>query len=88
MFDLFFEANQIVIAKNLNVSALSYIATFQELLRRQLKLITSSPPIILASGREMNNLPVAAGLTGARSLDTLKVIQSPVSLTKQERRRV
>ena len=35
----------------------------------------------------MNNLPLAAGLAGARRVDPHKVIHSPVSLTKQERRR-
>ena len=35
----------------------------------------------------MDNLPLAAGLAGARRVDPLKVIQSPVSLPKQEHRR-
>jgi hypothetical protein len=35
----------------------------------------------------VNNLLLAAGLAGARRVDPLKVIQSPVSLTKQERKR-
>ena len=35
----------------------------------------------------MNTLPLAAGLAGARKVDSLQVIQSPVSLIKKERRR-
>ena len=35
----------------------------------------------------MNNLPLAAGLADARRVDSLKVIQSQTSVTKQERRR-
>jgi len=38
----------------------------------------------LASDTEMNNLPLAADLAGARRVDPLEVIQSPVSFTKQE----
>ena len=41
----------------------------------------------LATGTELNNLPLAVGLAGARKVDPLKGIQSPVSSTKQERRR-
>ena len=36
LFNLFLEADQFVLAENLHVSALSYIATSRELLRRQL----------------------------------------------------
>jgi len=35
----------------------------------------------------MNNLPLAAGVAGARRIEPLKVIHSPVSLTTQDRRR-
>ena len=83
----FFEANQIVTAENLHASALSDIATSRELLQRQLQLIRSSRSTMLASDREVNNLPLVAGLAGARKLDPLEVIQSPVSLKKQDRRR-
>jgi len=42
----------------------------------------------LFSDRELNNLPFeSAGLAAARRVDPLEVIQSPTSLTKQERRR-
>jgi len=37
LFNLFFEANQIVFAENLHTSAISDIARFRELLRRQLQ---------------------------------------------------
>ena len=63
------------------------IATSRELLRCQLQLITSYRSTTFSSGREVNNLLLAAGLAGARRVDPLKVIQSPVSLTKQERKR-
>jgi len=79
LFTLFLEANQIIIAENLHASAFSDIATSRKLLKRQLQLITSSRSTILASGREVYNLPLAAGLAGARRVDPLKVIQSPVS---------
>ena len=87
LFNLFLEANQIVIAENLDALTFSDIATSRELLKRQLPLITSSSSTTLASDREVNNLPLTAGLEGARRMDPLKVIQSPVSLTRQERRR-
>ena len=41
----------------------------------------------MSFGRELNNLPLSAGLADARRVDPLKVIQSPISLTKQEHRR-
>jgi hypothetical protein len=41
LFNLFLEANQIVIAENLHTLTLSDIATSRELLRRQLQIITS-----------------------------------------------
>ena len=66
LFNLFLEANQIVLAENLHALTISDIALYRDLLRRQLQLITSSCLTILASGTEMNNLPLAAGLTGAR----------------------
>ena len=50
LFNLFFEANQIVVAENLHASAFSDIATLRELLRRQLQLIASSHSSILSSG--------------------------------------
>ena len=87
LFNLFLEANQTIAADNLHALTFSYIATSQELLRRHLQLITSLRSTILASGREVNKLPLATGLAGARRMDLLKVIQSPVSLTKQECRR-
>ena len=82
LFNLFLEANQIVIAENLHALTFSDIATSRELLRHQLHLITSSHSTTLASDSEINNLLLAAGLAGARRVDPLKVIQSPVSLTK------
>jgi len=51
------------------------------------RLFTSSLSTILASGREVNNSPLAAGVAGARRVDPFEVIQSSVSLTKQQRRR-
>ena len=87
LFNLFLEAKQIVIEENLHASTFSDIATSRDLLQRQLHLITSSRSTILSSATEMNNLPLAAGLAGARRVDPLKVVQSPVSITKQERRR-
>ena len=74
LFTLFLEANQIVIAENLDASAFSDIATSRELLKRQLQLITSSRSTISASSKEVNNLPLAAGPAGARRVDPLKVI--------------
>ena len=87
LFNFFLETSQIVIAKNLHALTFSDIATFRDLFQRQLHLITSLRSTILAPGTEMNNLSLAAGLACARRVDPLKVIQSPVSLTKQERRR-
>ena len=83
----FVEANQILISENLHALTFSDIAISRDLLRRQLHLITSSRSTALACDREVSNLPLAAGLAGARRVDPLKVIKSPVSLTKQERRR-
>ena len=77
LFNLFLEAKQIVIADNLHVSALSDITTSRDLLRRQLQLITSSRSTILASDREVNSLPLAAGLTGARRVDLLELFNLP-----------
>ena len=51
LFNLFLEANQIVIAKNLHASAFSDIAKSRALLRHQLQVITSSHSSILYSGR-------------------------------------
>ena len=88
LFNLFLEANQIVLAENLHASAVSDIATSRKLLKRQLQLIKSSRSTILATGREVNNLPFeSAGLAGARRVDPLQVIPSQTSVTKQERRR-
>jgi len=87
LFNLFLLANQIVVAENLHASAFSDIATSRELLRRQLQLIASLRSSILSCDRELNNLPLAAGLAGARRVDTLGVIQFSKSLIKQERRR-
>ena len=87
LFNLFLEANQIVIVKKLHASPFSNIATSRELLIRQLQLITSSLSSILSYDKEVNNLPLeSAGLAGARRMDPLEVIKSPISLTKQERR--
>ena len=82
LFNLLLEAKQIVVAENLHALTFSDFATFRELLKRQLQLITSSSSTTLASDREVNNLPLAAGLAGARRVDPLKVIQSLVLLTK------
>ena len=57
LFNLFLEANQIVLAENFRASAFSYIAKSRVLLKRQLQLITSSRSTILSSGKEVNNLP-------------------------------
>ena len=81
------EAHQIIVMENLHALTFYNMATSRELLKRQFELITSSRSTILASGTETNKLPSAAGLAGARRVDPLQVIQSPVSLTKQERRR-
>ena len=67
LFNLFLEANQIVITENLHASASSDIAISRTLLRCQIQLITSSHSSILSSGREMNNFYFeSAGLAGAR----------------------
>ena len=58
LFNLFLEANQIVLSENVYASAFSDIAKLRKLLRRQLQLITSSRSTILASGREVNNSPL------------------------------
>jgi len=75
LFNLFLEANQIVIVENLHASAFSDVATSRKLLRRQLQLITSVRSTILVYGREVNNLPLAADLADARRVDPLEVIQ-------------
>ena len=86
LFNLFLEANQIVIADNLHASAFSDIATSQELLRRQLQIITSLRSTILSSDI-VSNMPFeSSGLSGARRSDLLEVIPSQTSVTKQERR--
>ena len=72
LFNLFFEANQFVTAENFRALPFSEIATSRELLRRQLQLITSSRSTTLASNEKVNNLPLAAGLAGARRVDHLK----------------
>ena len=72
MFNLFLEANQIIVAENLHALTLSDMATSRELLQRQLQLITSLRSTTFASDRELNNLPLAAGLAGARRVDPLK----------------
>ena len=76
LFNLFLEANQIVIAEKLHVLTFSDTATSRDLLKRQHQLITSSRSTILVSGTEMNNLPLAAGLAGARRVNPLQVITS------------
>jgi len=86
LFNLLLEANQIIVVDNLHALTFSDIATSRELLRRHLQLITSSRSIILSSGREVNNLPLAAGFAGTIRVDPLKFIQSPKSASKQERR--
>ena len=86
LFNLFLEAHRIVIGEILHASAFSDIATSRELLRRQLQHITSLRSIIFSSGREVNNVPLAAGLICARRVDPLKNIQSRKSVTKQKRR--
>ena len=87
LFNLFLEAHQFVIAENLHASTFSDNANSREELRRQLQLITSSCSTTLVFDREVNNLPLAAGLAGTKRVDPLEVIYSPVSLTKQERRK-
>jgi hypothetical protein len=79
LFNLFLEANQIVIAENLRASTFSEIATSRNLLKHQLQLIISSRSTASVSGREMNNLSSAAGLAGARRVDPLKVISNSIS---------
>ena len=86
-FTIFLEANQIVIAENLHALAFSDIATTRELRQLQLQLISSSRLTILAPGREVNNLPLAAGLAGTRRGNLLTVIPSQTSVKKQECRR-
>ena len=83
LFNLVLEANQIVLANNLHASTFSDIATSRELLRRQLQIISSSRSTILSSGREVNELSFESwGLASARRVDPLKIIQSPISVTK------
>ena len=72
-FSLFLEVNQIVIAENLHALTFFAIATFRDLLQRQLQLITSSRSTILTSGTEMNNFPLAAALTCARRVGPLQI---------------
>ena len=88
LFNLFLEANQIVVAENLHALTFSDIATSRELLKRQQQLITSWRSTILSSGKEMNNFPYeSVGLADTRRVDALKVIPSQTSVTKQDRRR-
>ena len=88
MLNLFLEANQIVIAENLYASAFSDNAKSRALIRRQIQLTTSLRSSILSSGRELHNMPFeSARLAGTRRADPLEIIQSPISVTKQERRR-
>ena len=68
LFNLFLEANQIVIAEYLHALTFSDNAT---LLKRQLQLITSSRSTTLASGTEMSNLPFSADLAAARRVVNL-----------------
>ena len=72
LFNLILEAHEIVVTENLHALTFSDIATSRELLRRQLQLTTSSRSTTLASDREINNLPLAAGFAGARKVDPLK----------------
>ena len=88
MFNLVFKANQIVISDNLHASTSSETAKSRKLLSHQLQVITSLPSNILSTGRELYNFSFeSAGLAGARRVETLKIIQSPMSATQQERRR-
>ena len=42
----------------------------------------------MSSDRDLNNLPFESpGLPGAKRVDSLDIIQFPISLTKQERKR-
>ena len=75
LFNLFLEASQIVIVEDLHAFNASDSATSRGLLKRQLQLITSSRSTILASGTEMNNLPVAAGLACARRVERTRAYQ-------------
>jgi len=84
LFNLFLEANQIIGAEKLHASAFPEIVKFQELLERQLRVITFSRSLILFTGRELHNFPLdSAGLSGARRVDPLKVIRSLISATHQ-----
>jgi len=56
LFNLFLEANQIVIAENIHALTFFDIATSRELLRRQLQIIASLRSTIMSSGREVNKL--------------------------------
>ena len=83
LFNLFLEANQIVIAENIHSPDFSDIT----ISRDQLQLIISSQSSILSSDKEFNNLPFeSASLAGARRVVPLEVIQSLISSKKQERR--
>ena len=67
LFNLFLEANQIVIVDYLHASAFSDIAKSQGLFRHQLELITSSGSTIISSDRVLNNLPFeSVGLAGVK----------------------
>ena len=78
LFDLFLEANQIVVAENLHALTFSDTAKSRELLKRHFQLITSSRSSILSSGGEVKIWSFATGLVGARRMDPLKVFYSPV----------
>jgi hypothetical protein len=56
LFNLFMEANQIIIAENWHALTFSDNATSRDFLQRQLHQITSSRSTILASDTEINNL--------------------------------
>ena len=77
LFNLFLGANQIVIAENLHAITFSDIATSRDLLKRQLQLITSLRSTTLASGSEVNNLPLAASHAGVRRVDPLRLFNLP-----------
>jgi len=88
LFNLFLEANQIVVVEKLHALAFTDIATSQEILKRQIQLITSSQSSFFSSGSELNNLPFeSADPAGARRVSPLKVIHYQTSVRKQERRR-
>jgi phage FluMu protein gp41 len=63
LFNLFLEANQIVIAEDLHTLTFSDIATSRELLRRQVQIITSLRSNILSSDKNRRATQVREGLT-------------------------